>query len=124
VDDLYVATSFYGGKIAHGPLTSILGWDCRSSNQVWRNGVAMLEESQSYTAPVFVGDTVYSSMEVAEARPTQNPARGLIVFVNTLTKQDVKTVCVTRSVMMLKRVPPPTRGREDESGRWVGSLGS
>jgi acyl dehydratase len=105
VDDLYAADSFYGRKIAQGPLTSILGMGLQIFTQVWRSAVAMFEETQSYKAPVFVGDTVYSSMEVAEARPTKNPAHGLIVFVNTLTNQDGKTVCVTRSVMMLKRRP-------------------
>jgi acyl dehydratase len=107
VDDLYAARSFYGRKIAHGPLTSILGMGLQIFTQVWRSAVAMLEETQSYKAPVFVGDTVYSSMAVAESRPISNPEHGLIVFINTLTNQDKKVVCVTRSVMLLRRRPGP-----------------
>jgi acyl dehydratase len=105
VDDRYAADSFYGRKIAHGPLVSVLGMGLQIFTQVWRSAVAMLEETQTYKAPVFVGDTVYSSMRVEEARPTKNPAHGLIVFVNTLTNQDGDTVCVNRSVMLLKRRP-------------------
>jgi len=105
VDDLYAARSFYGRKIAHGPLTSILGMGLQIFTQVWRSAVAMLEETQTYKAPVFVGDTIYSSMRVDEARVTRNREHGLIVFVNTLTNQDGTTVCVTRSVMLLKRRP-------------------
>jgi acyl dehydratase len=103
VDDNYAADSFYGKKIAHGPLTSILGMGLQIFTQVWRSAVSMMEETQTYKRPVFVGDTVYSSMRVEETRPTKNPAHGLIVFANTLTNQDGDTVCVTRSVMLFKR---------------------
>jgi acyl dehydratase len=103
VDDLYAADSFYGKKIAHGPLVSTLGMGLQIFTQVWRSAVSMMEETQTYKGPVFVGDTVYSSMRVDQARPTKNPAHGLIIFVNTLTNQKGETVCVTRSVMLFKR---------------------
>jgi acyl dehydratase len=104
-DETYAAATEFGGRIAHGPLTAVTGLGLVVYTQVWRNAMAFLEERHEYKAPVFIGDTVFSAMEVTDLRPTKRPDRGIVFFRNDLTNQDGVMVCVSHYTMMIKRVP-------------------
>lgn len=103
VDEQYAAESQFGRRIAHGPLTAVTALGLQVYSQVWRNAMAFMEERHEYRAPVFIGDTVYSVMEVLEARTTSKPDRGLVTFRNEITNQDDVLVCLTHYVMMIRR---------------------
>lgn len=105
VDELYARASDFGTRIAHGPLTAVTGLGLQVYSQVWRNAMAFLEERHEYRLPVRIGDTVYSTMEVLEVRPTKRRDRGIVLYRNTMTDQREQVVCVSHYTMMIRRRP-------------------
>lgn len=105
VDELYARASDFGGRIAHGPLTSVTGLGMQVYTQVWRNAMAFLEERHEYRLPVRIGDTVFSTMVVLEVRATKRLDRGIVFFRNDITNQDGALVCVSHYTMMIRRRP-------------------
>lgn len=105
VDELYARASDFGGRIAHGPLTAATALGLQVYTQVWRNAMAFLEERHEYRLPVHIGDTVFSTMDVLEIRPTKRPDRGIVFFRNNLKNQNDQLVCVSHYTMMIRRRP-------------------
>jgi acyl dehydratase len=105
VDEIYASNTEFGGRIAHGPLTAVTGLGLVVYTQVWRNAMAFLEERHTYKAPVRIGDTVFSSMETTDLRPTKKEDRGIAFFRNDLTNQNGELVCQSEYTMMIKRRP-------------------
>jgi itaconyl-CoA hydratase len=67
-----------------------------------------------FTAPVFVGDTLYAESEVLEVRPSQSrPGQGVVTIRTTGKKQDDTVVCTFKRSMLI-----PARGHavEDKPG--------
>jgi acyl dehydratase len=105
VDEEYSKATEFGGRIAHGNLTAIQGLGMQVYTQVFHHALAFLEESHVYKGAVKVGDTIYSAMEVTEARPTKKEDRGIVFFRNDLTNQRGELVCVSSYVMLMRRRP-------------------
>jgi acyl dehydratase len=102
-DETYAAKSDFGRRIAHGPLTAVTGLGLQVYTQVWRNAMAFLSEKHDYKLPVFIGDTLFSTMVVLDARPTKKPDRGIVFFRNDLTNQHDELVCESLYTMMIRR---------------------
>jgi itaconyl-CoA hydratase len=105
-DETYAAQSEFGRRIAHGPLTAVTGLGLQVYTQVWRNATAFLSEQHVYKLPVFIGDTLFSSMVVLDSRPTKKDDRGIVFFRNDLTNQHGELVCESLYTMMIRRRPP------------------
>jgi acyl dehydratase len=104
-DETYAARSDFGGRIAHGPLTAVTGLGLQVYTQVWRNAMAFLSEKHEYKLPVFIGDTVFSTMVVLDTRTTKKEDRGIVFFRNDLTNQRSELVCESLYTMMIRRRP-------------------
>lgn len=102
VDDEYAGRSEFGGRIAHGPLTAVTALGMQVYTQVWRHAMAFLEEQHKYRAPVHIGDTIFTVMEVMEARRLSRGDAGIVTFLNSITNQTGDQVCETTYVMMIR----------------------
>jgi acyl dehydratase len=103
VDEVYSATTEFGGRIAHGNCTAVQGLGMQVYTQVFHHALAFLEERHLYKGAVRVGDTIFSAMHVTETRPTKRDDRGIATFRNDLTNQHGELVCESTYVMMMRR---------------------
>jgi acyl dehydratase len=103
VDELYAGATEFGGRIAHGNGTAVQGLGMQLYTQVFHHVLALLEERHVYKGAVRVGDTIYSTMHVTEARATKRDDRGLVFFRNDLTNHRGELVCESTYVMMVRR---------------------
>jgi acyl dehydratase len=103
IDEEYARATEFGGRIAHGNLTAVQGLGMQVYTQVFHHAMALLEESHRFVAGVRVGDTLFSSMEVVESRPTKKADRGIVLFCNTLSNQRAEVVCISNYSMMIRR---------------------
>jgi acyl dehydratase len=103
VDEEYARATEFGGRIAHGNLTAVIGLGMQLYTQVFHHALAFLEESHVYRAPVNIGDTLFSAMHVVDTRPTKRPDRGIVFYRNDLTNQNGELVCESKYTMMIRR---------------------
>lgn len=106
-DAEYAKKTPFGKPLAHGLLVmsmTALG-ATPLSNNVEASMVAFLEQGGKFLKPVLTGDTVTPLMEVEEARPTSNPANGIVRFVVRLTNQRGELVLSGFHTYLLKRRP-------------------
>src|SRR5688500_15116806 len=78
LDETYAATTPFGQRIAHGPLTMSLGLGLMTQTGYFSNVVAWLGlDEVRALAPVFIGDTIRVSATVEMARETKKPEQGI-----------------------------------------------
>ena len=76
VDEEFSATTEFGGRIAHGPLTMAMAIGLTSQlNLIDGTAVALLDLDWSFKAPVKIGDTIHARVTPAEKRPSRTPGR-------------------------------------------------
>ncbi|MGW1991452.1 MaoC family dehydratase [Embleya sp. NPDC001921] len=93
LDEEYAASTGFGGRIGHGPLSLSLtlglltqtGWF--GNVQAWLG----LDEVRAL-APVRIGDTIRPTAELVAARRTSKPGRGLWTLAYTTVNQHAETV--------------------------------
>lgn len=106
-DAEYAKKTPFGKPLAHGLLLmsmTALGATPLSAH-VEASMVAFLEQGGKFLKPVLVGDTVTPVMEVEEARPTRNPANGIVRFAVRLTNQRTEVVLAGFHTYLIKRRP-------------------
>ena len=103
-DAEYAAQGPFGERIAHGllGLSFVIGLSYRT--EIDPDGaVAFLGLSWKFSGPIKFGDTVHAIIQVANMRPTHDPARGIIVQSTQLLNQRTEIVQSGELTMMLKR---------------------
>ena len=106
-DAEYAKKTQFGKPLAHGLLLmsmTALG-ATPLSNQVEDSMVAFLEQGGKFLKPVLLGDVVTPVMEVDEARPTSNPANGIVRFAVRLANQRAEVVLAGFHTYLIKRRP-------------------
>jgi itaconyl-CoA hydratase len=104
LDETYAATTPFGQRIAHGPLTMSLGLGLMTQTGYFSNVVAWLGlDEVRATAPVFIGDTIHVSAAVDMARETKKPEQGIWKINYSVLKQDGSTVMTFSSSFIIKR---------------------
>ncbi len=106
-DGEYAKKTPFGKPLAHGLLLmsmTALGATPLSAH-VEGSMVAFLEQGGKFLKPVLVGDTVTPVMEVEEARPTSNPANGIVRFAVRLMNQRREVVLAGFHTYLIKRRP-------------------
>ena len=66
------------------------------------SGLAFLHADMDIKSGTFVGDTIYVTCEVVEARVTSKPDRGLVRTRNTVTNASGVTLMVYRPLRLMK----------------------
>ena len=104
VDAEYAASSEFGERIAHGPLTLALALGLATRTGIFGNCVlAWLGlDDMRLPLPVRFGDTIHAELSVRECRPTSKPGRGLVVLEYTVRNQRDETVMTFASSFLLR----------------------
>jgi len=96
VDDIYVRSTPFGRRFAHGILTA--GLVIAPINRIMGTAAAThLEDHIRYTAPVFIGDTLRTTIEVLAKE--QRSRFGIVRYRHIGTDQDDKVVVEVETVM-------------------------
>ncbi|WP_413805775.1 MaoC family dehydratase [Streptomyces sp. OE57] len=101
----YASTTPFGGRIGHGPLSLALSLGLITQTGRFGNVLAWLGlDEVRATGPVRVGDTIRPVAEVAEARPSSKPGRGVwTLSYRTLNQRDETVMTFTSSFLVKRR---------------------
>lgn len=104
LDETYAATTPFGQRVAHGPLTMSLGLGLMTQTGYFSNVVAWLGlDEVRALAPVFIGDTICVSATVDVARETKKPEQGIWKINYSVLKQDDSVVMTFSSSFIIKK---------------------
>jgi acyl dehydratase len=106
-DAEYAKKTPFGKPLAHGLLLmsmTALG-ATPLSEHVESSMVAFLEQGGKFVKPVLEGDTVTPVLEVEDAKPTSNPANGIVRFAARLVNQRGEVVVNGFHTYLIKRRP-------------------
>ncbi|GAC1574590.1 MAG: MaoC family dehydratase N-terminal domain-containing protein [Candidatus Dormibacteria bacterium] len=94
----------YSGRLVPGMITYCFSEGLIAQTGVMRGtGIAMLEASHlKHVAPVFVGDTIHSVVEIVESRATRKPERGLVGSDIRVLNQDGTAVLLYNAVRLIR----------------------
>jgi acyl dehydratase len=102
----YVKKTIFGQRIAHGLLTLSVasGLALRARRMSTLEVMAFLGlDNVRFTAPVFIGDTIWVESEVVEARPSKSrPGAGIIRFRNVVRNQRNEVVATYETAIMVR----------------------
>jgi len=102
----YVKKTIFGQRIAHGLLTLSVasGLALRARRMSTLEVMAFLGlDNVRFTAPVFIGDTIWVESEVVEARPSKSrPSAGIIKFRNVVRNQRNEVVATYETAIMVR----------------------
>ncbi len=99
-DSEWAATSPFGRRIAHGPLTFSLAVGLMYQSQAYGDAIIawLGADRMRAKAPVFIGDTVHVVARVTGSRAAKDPSRGVIDLEYTVRNQrneEVMTIALT-----------------------------
>lgn len=95
LDDTYAAGTRFGRRIAHGMIAAGL-ISATIANDLPGAGTVYLSQSLKFKAPVFPGDTITTTIEVASIRPD----KPIATLVTTCKNQDGVTVLEGEAVVL------------------------
>jgi len=102
----YVKKTIFGQRIAHGLLTLSVasGLALRGRRASPLEVMAFLGlDNVRFTAPVFIGDTIWVESEVIEARPSKSrPGAGIVRFRNVVKNQRNEVVATYETAIMVR----------------------
>jgi 3-hydroxybutyryl-CoA dehydratase len=90
-----------GGRVVPAALTYCLIEGLLFQSMIQGTGLAMLELEQKALAPVFVGDSVWATVEVKALRPTSKNNRAIVSSQVDVFNQGDAKVLTYRAVRML-----------------------
>ena len=100
-----------GGRVVPAALTYTLIEGLLFQSMIQGTGLAMLELEQKAIAPVFVGDSIWASVEVTGLRPTSKGNRAIVTSDISVWNQRDELVMTYRAVRMLAgRTEPAATG--------------
>jgi itaconyl-CoA hydratase len=109
LNEEYAATTQFGRRIGHGPLTLALGLGLLTQTGIFGNVRAWLGvDKVRATAPVFIGDTVHPEAVLTTSRPTKRTDQGIWTFNYTVLNQsDAPVMTFTSSLILARRQASP-----------------
>lgn len=104
LDEEYAASTPFGGRIGHGPLSLSLSLGLLTQTGRFGNVLAWLGlDEVRALSPVRVGDTIRPVAEVTAARPSAKPGRGVWTLAYRTVNQHRDTVMTFSSSFLVKR---------------------
>jgi len=102
----YVKKTIFGQRIAHGLLTLSVasGLALRARRLSSLEVVALLGlDDVKFTAPVFIGDTIWVESEVVEVRPSKSrPGTGVVRLRSVVRNQRNEVVVMYETALMVR----------------------
>jgi acyl dehydratase len=81
VDAAFCATTEFGERIAHGPMTLAMSIGLMSQhNLIDGTALALLNLHWDFNGPVRIGDTVHAHITCVSARKSRKPDRGVVTL--------------------------------------------
>lgn len=102
-DDEYCKKHMFGKRVTHGLLVAsmtALGGSSLS-DEVEDSMVAFMSQSSRFLKPVFIGDTIYPELEVAELIPKKN--NGVVKLKSVIKNQSGDVVMEGEHVYLMKK---------------------
>lgn len=106
-DHEFVKDTQFGKVIAHGALGFSVATGLISRTGLFDGTViAFLEATDwKFRAPIFVNDTIHVEFDIAEAKETKSPERGILVRAVRIINQDDQVVQAGKMISMIRRRP-------------------
>ena len=95
LDDDYAATTRFGRRIAHGMLSASL-FSAILGNDLPGHGAIYLNQTVTFKAPIYIGDTITATVELVKYRQTKRIA----TFRTTCVNQDGTLVVEGEAVVI------------------------
>jgi acyl dehydratase len=103
VDEEYSATTQFGGRIAHGPLTMSMAIGLMAQlNLIDGTALALLNISWDFKGPVRIGDTVHARVTATDKKPTRTAGRGTVTLRFEVMNQRYEVVQVGTITLLMK----------------------
>lgn len=100
-------TGLYEGRLVPGYLVLTFAEGLVVLGGWMRNAVGMLGiDEVKWLAPTVCGDTIHAEVEIVEARPSRDPARGVVMLEHRVRKQDDTVVLSYRSARLIRTERP------------------
>jgi len=102
LNEQYAATTQFGHRIAHGPLTLSLCLGLMTHTGYFTSVIAWLGlDGVRASKPVFIGDTIHPEATVTSARLTSKPGQGLWTLDYRAVNQNDETVMTFQSSFLV-----------------------
>lgn len=102
VDDITASEGPFGERIAQGSLgVDIMNGQINQLGIFEGTTIAKLEETNKFIAPLYIGDTIHSELEVLESKPSSKGGKGIITCKINLINQDEKVITESTWKIML-----------------------
>ena len=106
MDAAWCATQDFGQRIAHGTLVFSVGIGLTAST-INPRAMSYGYDRLRFVKPVFIGDTIYSRLEITDRRPhPKRGGHGIVVETVTVTNQRQETVLVCDHLHLVERREP------------------
>lgn len=106
LDEEHAATTEFGTRIAHGPLTLSLSLGLMTQTRMFENIVAWLGlDEVRALAPVRIGDTIRPEATLLTTKSTRRADRGVWTFGYRTVDQHDRDVMTFRTSLMVQRRP-------------------
>lgn len=104
LDASFAASTPFGERVAHGPLTLSLALGLVTQTGYTREVVAWLGlDEVRATRPVLLGDSIHAEVTVLESRPTRKPEQGVWTLGYRVVNQRDEEVMSFRSSFLVRR---------------------
>lgn len=88
-DAVFAEKTPFKQRIAHGMLTVSISTGLSQTLGIFEGTtIALMQQSFTYKAPVFFGDTIHLKMTVQSCHPSSKGGKGRVVFRSEIFKQD------------------------------------
>ena len=106
LDEEYAATTPFGARVAHGPLTLSLALGLLTQTGIFGNVRAWLGvDAVRAVAPVFIGDTITPQAELRSSEASEGSAHGKWTLDYSVDNQDGVTVMMFTCAMLIFKRP-------------------
>jgi acyl dehydratase len=106
MDAAWCATQEFKQRIAHGTLVFSVGIGLTAST-INPRAMSYGYDRMRFVKPVFIGDTIYSQVEITDCRPhPKRNGHGIVVETVTITNQREETVLVCDHLHLVERRQP------------------
>ncbi len=102
IDAEYAKQTPYGQRIC--PSALVMSFSTAMTESLFRNNVIALisVDKGRFLAPLFLGDTIRTQVEVLSSKPTSDPSRGIVVFRDTVVNQHDKLIFQIEKTVLLR----------------------
>lgn len=108
MDAEWSSRSEFGQRVAHGTLVFTVGIGLAAADEVNEEAFTYGYDRLRFVRPVFIGDTITSTVTIKESRPyLKRPGFGIIVEDVVVTKQNGDVVMACEHLLLVRRRPSP-----------------